>query len=224
MDMGRDRIAMAADTPGFGESDRPPVMPESISEFSGAMADALEILNCDEYRSCNKVDLIGYLTGCVLALDLAIERPDLVRKVCLVSPPYIDDDKIRQERIRQLTYGPYTEEGTRVMKTWDSAVKRRVDGVTLEQAVKLFQERLRAGDKDWWAYKAVYTYPYAERFLKIEQPLAIFNPHGSSYDGTLRAARSTPKATLVDLPQLGSSAFSLGPDIIASEARKFFDT
>ena len=125
-DMGHDRIAMAADTPGFGESDRPPTMPETMSEFSGAMADALESLGYGRAQSYSKVDLLGYLTGCVIALDLAVERPDLVRKVCFVSPPYIDDDAIRALRIEQLTYPPYTEEGKRVVKTWESAVQRRV--------------------------------------------------------------------------------------------------
>ena len=42
-DLGRDRIAIAVDTPGYGESDRPPEVPE-MSGYSGAMADALEAM------------------------------------------------------------------------------------------------------------------------------------------------------------------------------------
>lgn len=222
-DMGRDRIAMAADTPGFGESDRPASMPETMAEFSGAMADGLESLGYGEGKTYAKVDLLGYLTGCVIAMDLAVERPDLVRKVCLVSPPYIDDDAIRALRMEQLTYPPYTEEGKRVFDTWNSAVKRRVEGVTLEQAINLFQERLRAGDKDWWAYKAVYAYQYEERFRLMTQPVAFINPLDEPNESISKAYTNTPNATRVGPLNIGRSPFSLGPDIIANEVRKFFD-
>ena len=223
-DLGRDRIAIAADTPGFGESDRPAVMPEVMSEFSGAMADALDSLGFGGTQNYSKVDLLGYLTGCVIALDLAVERPDLIRKVCLVSPPYIDDDAIRAQRIEQLTYGPYTEDGKRVFKTWDGAVKRRVDGVTVEQAIKLFQERLRAGDKDWWAYKAVYTYQYQERFKMLSQPLALINPLSTANESIAKAARHAPNATVFGPLNIGRSPFSLAPEILARESRKFLDS
>ncbi len=223
-DMGRDRIAIAADTPGFGESDRPPTMPESMAEFSGAMADALESLGYGGSESASKVDLLGYLTGCVIALDLAVQRPDLVRKVCLVSPPYIDDDAIRAQRIRDLTYGPYTEDGKRVMATWDGAVKRRVEGVTLEQAIHLFQERLRSGDKDWWAYKAVYTYQYDENFSALTQPLALINPLDTHDESIAKAMRDAPNATEIGPLNIGRSPFSLRPDLLAEESRKFLDS
>ncbi len=223
-DMGRDRIAMAADTPGFGESDRPPTMPETMSEFSGAMADALESLGYGGDQNYSKVDLLGYLTGCVIALDLAVTRPDLVRKVCFVSPPYVDDDAIRAQRIEQLRYPPYTEEGKRVVDTWNSAVKRRVEGVTLEQAIKLFQERLRAGELDWWAYKAVFTYQFDESFKSLTQPVAFFNPRTSANESISKAYRDTPNGTLVDPLKIGASPFSLDPGKIASAARKFLDS
>jgi len=223
-DMGQDRIAMAADTPGFGESDRPRVMPEHMSEFSGAIADCLEALEYGAQLKGSKVDILGYKTGAVIALDLATSRLDLIRKVCLMSPPYFDDDKVRQQRLDALLYPPpYSEAGTRVLKTWESAVRRRGEGVTLEQGIKIFQERLRAGDKDWWAYKAVYTYPFKEKYAELAQPTAILNPHGTSYEGTLRAAKNKPQAKLIDLPQLGNSPFSVNPDVVAREVRSFLD-
>jgi pimeloyl-ACP methyl ester carboxylesterase len=220
--LGRNRIAMAVDTPGYGESDRPPSIPE-MTGYSGAMADALNALDIGGNKNYAKVDLLGYHTGCLIAVDLAIERPDLVRKLCLVAVPYYDNTERQQEMLARQNRAPYTEEGERVFEMWNSTVKRRAEGVTLAQAIKIFQERLRGGDLEWWAYQSVFTYPSTERFPMITQPLALLNPHGVLYEETLAAARDTPRATLVDLPQLSHGVFSVGSDMIAQEVRKVLD-
>jgi len=221
-DLGKDRIAIAIDTPGYGESDRPPAVPE-MSGYSGAMADALASLGFGSGKNYAKIDLLGYHTGCLIAVDLAIEHPDLVRRLCLVAVPYYDNEDRQQEMLDRQNRAAYTEKGERVFEMWDRTVKRRAENVTLAQAIKIFQERLRGGDKEWWAYQSVFTYPSVERFPMITQPLALLNPHGVLYQETLDAARDNPNATLVDLPQLSHGVFSVGSDIIATETRKVLD-
>lgn len=221
-DLGKDRIAIAADTPGYGESDRPPSVPE-MAGYSGAMADALEALDYGDGKNYAKVDLLGYHTGCLIAVDLAIERPDLIRRLCLVAVPYYDNEKQQSEMLARQNRAPYTEEGERIFEMWNNSVKRRSKGITLGQAIKIFQERLRAGDKEWWAYQSVFTYPSVDRFPLVTQPMALLNPHGVLYNETLDAARDNPNATLIDLPQLDHGVFSVGSHIIAAEARKVLD-
>ncbi|NKB44879.1 MAG: alpha/beta fold hydrolase [Alphaproteobacteria bacterium] len=221
-DLGKDRIAMAVDTPGYGESDRPPSIPE-MSGYSGAMADALEAMDYGEGKNYAKVDLLGYHTGCLIAVDLAIERPDLIRRLCLVAVPYYDNAEKQQEMLARQNRAAYTEDGERVFEMWNNSVKRRSEGVTLDQAIKIFQERMRAGDTEWWAYQSVFTYPSVERFPMITQPMALLNPHGVLYDETLDAARDNPGATLIDLPQLDHGVFAVGSNIIAEETRKVLD-
>lgn len=221
-DLGRDRIAIAVDTPGYGESDRPPEVPE-MSGYSGAMADALEAMEYGGNKNYAKVDVLGYHTGCLIAVDLAIGRPDLVRKLCLVAVPYYDTQAQQQKMLNRQNRAPYTEDGTRVFEMWNNTVKRRAEGVTLEQAIKIFQERMRSGDTEWWAYESVFTYPSAERFPLVTQPMALLNPHGVLYEETLAAAKAVPSATLIDLPQLSHGVFSVGSSIIAEETRKVLD-
>lgn len=221
-DLGQDRLALAVDTPGYGESDRPDTVPE-MSGYSGAMADAIEALGIGGKNNFAKVDLLGYHTGCLIAVDLAIERPDLVRKLCLVAVPYYVSEERQQDMLSRQDRTPYTEEGRRVSELWDRTVKRRADGVTLKQAIKIFQERMRAGDKEWWAYQSVFTYPSVERFPMITQPVFLLNPHGVLYEETLAAARDNPNATLIDLPDLNHGVFSVASDVIAEEARKVLD-
>lgn len=220
-DMGRDRVAMAADTPGYGESDRPPDGPPDMAGYAGAFADALENLGYGRER--RRVDLLGYHTGCLIAVDLAIRRPDLVRKLCLVGVPYYATSERRQQLLARLDRFTYGEEPDHVVEMWNGTVKNRAKGVTREQAIAQFLERMRPGDKEWWAYTAVFDYDSPARFPLLQQPTALLNPHGALYKETLAAASVIPNATLVDLPELEHGVFSVGSHIIAREARAFLD-
>jgi pimeloyl-ACP methyl ester carboxylesterase len=220
-DMGADRIAMAADTPGYGESDRPPNAPPPMEGYSGAFADALQ--NLGYGKNGKKIDLLGYHTGCIIAVDLAIRRPDLVRKLCLVAVPYYDTPERQQKLLAGIDRFTYGEEPDHVIDMWNGTIKKRAKGVTLEQAVDIFLERMKPGDKEWWAYTAVFAYDSKAQFPKIKQPTALLNPHGVLYKETLAAAPVIPGATLVDIPELDHGVFSVGSHIIAREARKFLD-
>jgi len=72
-----ERRVIAFDTPGFGLSDPPPA-PLSMAEYADSFADALNA----------QVDVLGYHTGAYLAAELAIARPDLVRRVILSGIPF----------------------------------------------------------------------------------------------------------------------------------------
>ncbi|MDX2145822.1 MAG: alpha/beta hydrolase [Rhodospirillaceae bacterium] len=221
-DLGRDRIAMASDTPGYGESDRPPA-PAPMEGYSGAMADALENLGYGDKAGGRKVDLLGYHTGCLIAVDLAIRRPDLIRRLCLVAVPYYGTAERREQLLANLDRAPYGEEPTKIVEMWDGTVKRRAKGVSLEQSIDQFLERMRPGDKEWWAYEAVFSYDSPARFPLITQPTALLNPHGVLYKETLAAAPMIKGAKLVDLPELTHGVFQVGTAVIAREARKFLD-
>ena len=54
--LGRDRIAIAPDTPGFGESDAPASPPE-IADYAGQMGEFLDAL------AIREVDVLGHTCG-----------------------------------------------------------------------------------------------------------------------------------------------------------------
>ena len=95
--IGTDRIAVAADTPGFGMSDAPPAPPE-IADYAAAMWDALDALG-----TTGPVDAMGYHTGSKIAVELALSRPERVRRVILVAAPIMTEAE-RQEMREH--YGP----------------------------------------------------------------------------------------------------------------------
>jgi pimeloyl-ACP methyl ester carboxylesterase len=76
--LGSSRSVYSPDLPGCGESDAPEGK-LSISGYADAVADFLDSMR---FR---QVDLLGSGAGAAVASELAVSRPKVVRKVCLVG-------------------------------------------------------------------------------------------------------------------------------------------
>lgn len=83
---GRDRSVYAPDLPGSGESDPVPGSAE-IADYAAALGDFLDNMRL------RQIDLLGYGAGAVLATELALARPVLVRRLVLVSLPLGTDGR-----------------------------------------------------------------------------------------------------------------------------------
>ena len=88
--LGRDRSVYAPDLPGSGESDGPATR-ASIVEIATGIGDFLDSMR---FR---QVDVLGYQQGSVAASELAIARPQQVRRLILVGvPPTTEGERLRQ--------------------------------------------------------------------------------------------------------------------------------
>jgi pimeloyl-ACP methyl ester carboxylesterase len=110
-DFGRDRSVYAPDLPGCGESDAPHQTVE-VSDQAAAVMDLLDSLRL------RQVDVLGYQGGSLAAVELAIARPEQVRRVVLLGVPASDATFQAGERLpllRQpvLVLRPHDE-------TWES--------------------------------------------------------------------------------------------------------
>lgn len=221
-EMGQDRIAIAIDTPGYGESDRPSA-PPTMADLSGAMGDALDALG--DYgagKKYGKVDVFGFHTGAHIATDLALERPDLVGRVVLSGIAYMSSEE-RAKRIAALPREfMQPEDGTRMLNRWHRIVIQREPGVSLERATKMFVEDVHATGYWWYAYNAVWPYPIEERLPKLTQPVLILAPHDMLLNETRRAHEvALPHATYVELAEVRqeSRVFETGWPHYAREMR-----
>ncbi len=77
-DLSKDRPVIALDFPAHGESPEPPE-PWSVSDFSALTARLIEKL------SLAPVDIIAHSFGARVAIDLAAQRPGLVRRLVLTG-------------------------------------------------------------------------------------------------------------------------------------------
>jgi pimeloyl-ACP methyl ester carboxylesterase len=220
--IGRNRPAFAFDTPGYGESDRPPEAP-LMADLANAMAMALENLGFGA-EGAGKVDVFGFHTGAFIASELAILRPDLVRRVVLSGIAY----RPAEERARLLAELPrdatWPEDGTYPMNRWYLIVINRAEGVPLERAARLFLEDMHSLDKSWYAYNAVWNYVPEDRLPRITQPVLVLAPHEILLEESRQAREELlPEAELVELPDVIDDVFDTGPEAISAALIEWLD-
>lgn len=221
--LGQDRLALAFDTPGYGESDRPGY-PPSMTDLSGAMEDALVAMGYGD-GGLGPVDVFGFHTGVYIASELAITRPDLVRRIVISGIAY-RDEKTRADILANLpTDKRLPEDGTFIMNRWYLIVINRAEGVSLERAAKIFLEDIHSLDKSWFAYNAVWTYAPEERLPLIKQPILVLQPHEMLLDETRKARNELmPNADLIELPDITHNVFDTGSKEIGSTMTAWLDS
>ncbi len=98
-EMGRDRVVVALDTPGQGNSDGPK-SEVGIGDYSAAIADALKVLGFGPQKP---FDVLGNHTGTSLAIELALQEPGMVRQIVMTGM-YMAPEKQIQGDIDALTF------------------------------------------------------------------------------------------------------------------------
>jgi len=91
-DLGRDRSVYAPDLPGSGESDGPHE-PATVLDHAAAVEDLIESLRM------RQVDVLGFHGGSLAALELALARPQQVRRVVLIGLPATEGNYQASERL-----------------------------------------------------------------------------------------------------------------------------
>lgn len=213
--MAKDRIVLAPDTHGYGESDPPPG-PLPIADYAASFLDLAVA------QGFTQIDVLGYHTGTVLAVDMALQQPTIVRKLVLASLPLFSE-----ERRKQLLASPELElfksDGSEVMAQWNSGFKARGPGQTDAMIDRNFQDKVRAGNRQSWAIKGVFAYPLREKLAAVKQPTLLLRSGDSLWDGTGEAAGILPNATLLDHKEMGHGLFDAFAEKLAGDIGAFLN-
>jgi len=219
--LGSDRTMMALDYPGIGQSDNYPGELD-MTTLADIMADSLTSLGWGPNGN-GPVDVCGYHTGTMLASELAVKHPTLVRRMVLMGIPYYDAAG-RQERFDRLgQVKPWPESFAAVAQDWIFAVEMRNENVSVERAFGNYLESAGAWQGKARIYGAVFQYPAEERAPLITQPTLILNPHGNLKEPSREYAEMIGGATIIELPGLKYGIFDVAPDVLASHARPFLN-
>ena len=219
--MSLDRVVIALDTPGSGMSDAPPG-PVSAANYALALADALEAIGTG-----GQVDLFGFHTGTMLAAELAIARPAMVRRLVLTGIPFRPPHE-RTERLDKIhKVAPPDDSGAstfeRLHWLWEFTVQKRHPDVPVERAADIFIDRAKALHRYWWPYDAVWRWPVEERLPLVTQPVLVLQPDELLRVHSIEAAALFPDARVEELPSLNRDVFELegGVDEFAAAMRRF---
>jgi len=220
-ELGRDRKVIAPDYPGLGQSDPPPEA-QNMAGYANAMATVLDSLGYGE-DGHGKVDVCGYHTGAMVAIELAILRPDLVRKLILAGIPYYDAEARTEQYEKNVVAKILEDDFDSLRGTWEFAVTTREDGVAIERGYDNFVDILMQRHRSHWAYHAVFSYAAEDRAPRVSQPVLILNTHGSLENETRALAPYFKNAVLVEIPDLHHGVFDVGAQLLSEHVRDNID-
>jgi pimeloyl-ACP methyl ester carboxylesterase len=216
-DIGQDRIAIAPDTPGFGESD-PPDKPPEIADFARANFGLL-----DQLGITGPVDVMGYHTGSLTAMEMARQQPERIGRLVLVSAAMFTPEEFAQMKI-EFAPRPLHEDGQHLVDLWKELRHWRDPAQSLEATQWNFAEHLRGGQTAWWGHRAAFNYPRGDVLPKLSLPILVLNPEDDLYDYTRRAAPLLQNGRVHDLPGWSHGFLDIHTAEVAELLRAFLDT
>lgn len=211
------RMVLAPDCPGFGGSDAPEEM-LSMEELAETV---LEALAGAPEAPAGAVDLMGFHSGCLLAVEMARLAPARVRKLAIVDVPYFNSEEQKGRYPRSTAPVRYDGDLASLADAWEFSVARRLDGMPFGRAFGNFVELLRAGERANWGYHATLTYDCATRFRAVRHDALVVASQYMLKEHTRRAAADIPGARFVERRDVTRAVMEEGAPAIAEEVLAF---
>jgi len=167
-----DRLVMAFDTPGYGNSSAPPEQP-SITDYSEALADAAEQLTVGQ-----PIDIFGHLTRSLIAVEMAIARSDLIHRVVLSrSPGFSDEFSTGRISIFQQFHAQQQADSTGqdLVESLETRLANRDPSESPERGIGIYIDSLLPGRN--WSYGEMPPFSYRAdvQIPRIFQPTLYLN-------------------------------------------------
>lgn len=214
-EVGHDRSIYAPDLPGHGCSDSSGSR-SSVMDLAGAIGDFLDSLRL------RAVDVFGYQLGALVTAELAIARPQQVRRVMLWGAPCYSPQE-RVGLLQSATTPGTREDGSDVVEEWQRMLQRRGSNAPPAALAEELADRLRAGTSGTRALTAAIDYPTLERLPLMKQPALVLRLRDESWDQAPRVRAALPNGSMLDIADYGQGFLSAAPQRFASIAREFLD-
>lgn len=217
-EMAKDKVAVAPDTPGFGESDAPPSPPE-IADYAATMGELIDQLGFDQ------VDVMGYHTGSRTCVEIAQQRPDQIRRIILVSAPVYSEEElaIQYKSMGTPEADETTEDGSHLQKKWDGHYRWKDKDAPTIFVHREVAEALRGGETAWWGHHAAFRLQHRDNLPKVKQPVLILCPNDDLKEPTLRATEFLQNGRLHELPDYSHGMLDVHTADVAKVVRDFLD-
>lgn len=215
VEIGKDRFALAPDTPGYGGSDTPKA-PPSIGDLADAM---ISLMDSEGLKT---VDVMGYHTGSLIAADLAMRYPGRINRVVMISAPIFDQAIIDAYASRICEPSPDLAE---MLAATAGQIRENGRGMFRDMTDQQFEdvllERLRHFRTENWGFRAAFAYELTETLPEIEQAVLILNPEDDLWELTPRAKPFLRNGRIQDLPGWTHGHLDMHTDEIAHIVRSF---
>ena len=224
--LGRDRAVILSNNAGVASSsgepaDTVPAMAKHVTKFLNALGP-------------NQVDLLGFSLGGFIAQQVAIESPNLIRRLILAGTgpqggegmqgfePKVAAHAAQEtpgvENFLYLFFSPSEKSQAAGRAFWRRRHKRQDQDIP---SSKRAMEAQAAAIANWGVVPKTDRYAYLK---KIQQPVLVVNGHRDIMVPTINSfilQQCIPNATLVIYPDSGHGAIFQYPELFVSQARIF---
>ena len=217
-----DRVVHCPDTPGFSNSDAPPKKP-TMADYGGSVADAIAALGYGADHDIKQIDIFGFHTGSLVAAEFAAQRSDLVRRTVLAGVPHYTPEERARQYAQNVTGYPFFTDPDYAGRMYKRLVLDAKDSGTIEQRLRRYSDRLRAGPDGIWGIDAVFTHDTGALLPRLRMPVLLIAFNEQMTQPTRDAAKIIPNAKLVELLDLPIFGFIVAPERVAKTITAFLD-
>lgn len=222
--LATDRVVIAFDTPGYGGSDAPPTQP-TLPQYALALTAGLERLGYGP-RSGRKIDVVGHLTGSLIATELAATQPRWVRRVILSQAPNFDAARRRDYVAEIETMGATRQKDLRGQYLIDR-LTRGLQGLGADEAPEtytgVFIDSVIPGHKWTYGEIAAISYPAEDVYPTLTQPVLLFTYQTSRPQDFERTAKLLRNVRVQAVADRGPRNWQTAPATVAASFREFLD-
>ncbi len=215
-EIARDRVCIAPDTPGYGMSDAPAEQP-TIADYATAMGEVADKLGFESF------DCMGYHTGSKIALELALQRPEAVGHLVLVSAPVYTEEELASQYAVMGERREAKPDGSHLLEMWRMNWGWRGPEQTPDDLMPVFAEMCRGGERKPWGHRAAFSYTYPDKLPGVDQPIMVLNTADDLQEYTARVAPLLKNGRVVDLPDWGHGFLDYHTGEAAAIVRPFLD-
>lgn len=179
-------MAVAMDTPGFGQSDRP-AEPVGIAGYADAVPAVLDALSWDA------ADVLGHHTGASIAASLAARHPQRVNKLVLNGLALLSPEE--RAHFAQFRFAPLEPQpdGSHLLAAWNQRLAASPGWTDLAAMHRYVTELLANPEYYYWGFEAAFAHDLGADLAAIAAPALILTNTGDDlYAASCRAHELRP--------------------------------
>ena len=175
--------AVAMDTPGFGQSDRPAV-PIGIAGYADSIPAVLDRLGW------SKAHVLGHHTGASIAASFAARYPDRLQRLVLNGLALLSAEE--RAHFAQFRFAPLEpqSDGSHLLAAWNQRLAASPGWSQLAAMHRYVAEMLVNSEDYFWGFEAAFAHDLAADLMALKAPTLIFSNSGEDLYAASRRAHA----------------------------------
>lgn len=191
---------IAPDYPGYGGSDLMTGTP-TIQDYAISLVPLLE-----QFTSAH---IVGFHTGNLVALEIALQRPDLISTLIMIDVPFFETDVRKDLKAKIGGAKPLPQTLDDLASGFETNIVSRKTDMGLSRAYDVWVESLRAGEAINSAFDAAFSYDCEAKFSQLSKEVDIIATQSGLLNPSRKAAEILLHARLIERLDIDKAVFEL---------------